>query len=437
MATNKELYDESSRKTYNNIDSKRRLMYVEATKNKFAGYRPEMLVYSLSELETDFYVCTECKGVMRNACLVGEEQNYVCEVCVKKGVPSQSMVKSRNKILELQTKCPIATRGCNWNGKMAEVEEHLTVCDKMVVKCNNACDVILPRCELDLHLTSSCVKRRVMCGHCNQDFMFEKLTNHYQICLEYEFPCPNNCNVNLKRKLLDSHLELECPNMVVDCPYKKFGCRQEVLRRELEEHKKTNRIQHLESKSIFADREMEELKQTNIQQTETIKQQTKTNIQLIARVTTLENEVTYLTTRVERLLYPIILSDHLIIPTITDNRKFHSSTPIKVIWKFLKISVEFTHYIEDYRTSVFVRMENDDITQFVKWPFEGRFKLTTINDKNEPTIYESDFKGRYPSEFLLAWIPPRDLQNSGFLTPGMLRFTLQIQEIENQEEKVS
>ena len=175
MATNKELYDESSRKTYNNIDSREQLMYVEVTKNKFAGYRRELLVYSLSEVEIDFYVCTECKGVMRNACQTGEEQNLVCEVCIKKGVPAILMVKSRNKILELQAKCPIATRGCKWNGKIAEVEEHLIVCEKVVVKCTNACDVILPRCELDLHLTSSCVKRIVTCKHCNQYFVYKKL----------------------------------------------------------------------------------------------------------------------------------------------------------------------------------------------------------------------------------------------------------------------
>ena len=284
MATNKELCDESSRKTYNNIDSRRQLMYVEVTKNKFAGYRPELLVDSLSELETDFYVCTECKGVMRNACLVGEEQNLVCEVCVKEGVPSQSMVKSRNKILELQAKCPIATRGCSWNGKMVQVKEHLTVCEKVVVKCFNVCDVFLPRSELELHLKSLCVKRPVICEHCNEYFMYKKLTNHYLMCLEYKVPCPNNCNVNLERKLLDSHLELECPNTVVNCPHKNYGCRQEILRRDLVEHTKINQIQHLEYASIFALREMGQLKQTNIQLTET-------NKQLTERVTTLENIV--------------------------------------------------------------------------------------------------------------------------------------------------
>ena len=437
MATNKELYDGSSRKTYNNIDSNEQLMCVEVTKNKFAGYRRELLVDSLSEIETDFYVCTECKGIMRNACQIGKEQNYACEVCVKEGVPSQSMVKSRNKILELQATCPIATRGCNWNGKMAEVEEHLIVCDKVVVKCKNACDVILPKSELNFHMTEYCEKRRVACKQCNEIFMYEERTAHFQMCLEYQVPCPNNCIMNLKRKLLDSHLELDCPNMVVKCPYKKYGCREEVLRCELEEHKKTNQIQHLESTSIFAICEMEQLKQTNIQQTETNKQQTETNRQLAEKVKTLEYQM-------ERLFYPIILCDELVIPN--NNQLSLSSMTIcstKVKWKFLKIRVDFKYSSDIHFITVSVIMENEDTkAPLARWPFEGRFKLSII-DKNEPYIYESGFmqlqprnvskdKGRYLSEFVIAEIPYKDLHDGSDFSGKKFEFNLQIQEILNQ-----
>ena len=404
------------------------LMYVEVTKNTFAGYRRELLVHSLSEVETDFYVCTECKGVMRNACQIGEEQSLVCELCVKEGVPSQTMRKSRNKILELQAKCPLATRGCNWNGKMAEVEEHLIVCEKVVVKCYNACDVILPRSELDLHLIHSCVKRRVMCEHCNEYFIYEDLSNHYQKCFEYQVPCPNSCCVTLKRKLLDSHLKLECLNMIVECPYRKFGCGQEVLRRELEEHKKTNQMQHYESTSLFAIREIEQLKQTNIQLTER-------NIQLAERVTTLENGV-------EKLSYPTILRDELVVRNLD---RLAQSIPIYYInadWKFLKIGVEFKYSSNNQSIFVFVIMENGNRTLLAKWPFISRFKLTIVDNKNKYHVYESDYIKLQPqnvlkdkvkyARFLLAEITREDLQEDVSSTGRKFKFTLQIQEIENQ-----
>ena len=199
--------------------------------------------------------------------------------------------------------------------------------------------------------------------------------------------------------------------------------RQEVLRCELEEHRKINQIQHLESMSIFAICEMEQLKQMNIQQTKTNIQLTITNKQLTERVTTLENEV-------ERLSYPIILRDEIAIPL--PMYIFSPSHIKEVNWKFLKIRVEFKN------TCRIVMMENDDTrAPHAKWPFEGRFKLTTI-DKSKSHIYESDFiklqprnvskdKGQYPSQFLLAEIPYEDSQED-----IKFKFTLQIQEIENQ-----
>ena len=440
MATNKELYDESSRKTYNNIDSNEQLMYVEVTKNTFAGYRPELLVRTLSELETDFYVCTECKGVMRNACtcLTGE-QNLVCEVCVKEGVPAIPMVKSLNKIFVLQAKCPLVTRGCNWNGKMAEVEEHLFVCDKVVVNCTNACDVILPRSELDLHLTLSCMKRLVTCEYCDEYFIHEEIINHYLTCLEYQFPCPNNCNVNLKRKLLDSHLEFECPNMVVECPYKKYGCKQEVLRRELEEHKKTNQIQHLESASIFAIREMKELKQMNMQLTERDKHITETNKQLTETIMYLTERVTTLENEVDMSSYPIILCDEIAIPASLTDASFQVFK--QVDWR-CKLNVWFHHDRNDKHITVYFRMENENTkAPPAKWPFEGRFKLTVIDKKYKSSIYESRLtklqpenvlkdKGRYASEFVIADIPYE--HSWGLFFDTKFKFILQAQEIENQ-----
>ena len=382
MATNKEFYVESSSKSYNNVDSIEQLMYVEAGKNQFAGYRPELLVHSLSKLEIESYVCTECKGVMRNACQIGEEQHLVCEGCVKEGVPSLSMVKPRNKIPELRAKCPLITRGCNWNGKMAEIEEHLIICQRVVVKCENGCKVILPRSELDNHVTLFCVKRQVMCEHCDVYFMYEQLTEHHGECSEYQVPCPNNCNISVKRKLIGSHLELECPNMVVECPYKKFGCEREMSRCELEEHKKINQIQHLEYTSLFAISEIEQLKQTNIQlteaniqQNETNEQQHETNIQLMEGKIHLSERVSILENRVERLSYHIILRDE-----VTEG------IPYTVNWRSMEIRVQF--YCNQHN-GLLVHVSVMDVymkNPFSKWPFEGRFKLTIIDRMNERHI---------------------------------------------------
>ena len=246
------------------------------------------------------------------------------------------------------------------------------------------------------------------------------------MCLDYQVPCPNNCNANLKRKLLDSHLELECPNMVVECPYKKYGCRQEVLRRDLEEHKKTNQIQHLE----FAICEIEQLKQTNTQQIKTIKQQIKRNEQLTERVTTLENEV-------HMSLCPIILCDETTMPLSLIDR-LPTAVIKKVNWR-CKLSVGFQHTKNSQYISVFVRMENDNTkAPSMKWPFVGRFRLTIIYWNYKDYIHKSEFtklqpknvlkdKGCYPSEVIIAEIP---FEQEGFIIPVInFKYILQIQEI--------
>ena len=520
MATNEELTDKLSMKTYNNVDRNEQLMYVEVAQNKFAGYRRELLVNSLSELETDFYVCTECEGVMRNACQVGEEQNLVCEGCVKKGVRSSSLVKSRKKISELQANCPIAVRDCDWNGTLAEVEIHLIVCEKVVVKCKNGCDVIFPRSELDFHLKHSCVKREMECEHCTKSIVYEKLIDHYEECLEYLVRCPNNCNVDLKRKLIDSHLVLECPNMVVECPYKKFGCEEELPKCELEEHKITNRIQHLESMSLFAVTEMEQLKQTNKQLTETNKQLNKTNtrltetntqltetntqltetnkdqternnhltkcntkqtntnnqlaetnnqltetnnqltktnnqltqgfnrlaitnMQLTERLDTLNNQVTSLTHTVELSSYPIILRDE-VFQTIP-YRVYRKLKTCEVIWKFLQISVMFQYTITHKSISVSISMKYVEAKiPLAKLPFQGRFKLTMIDNFNmeNSLVYESGFvklqphkvsqEYKHPCSFFLTHVPMKYLHEGRFQTEGNVIFTLQVQETAGQ-----
>ena len=69
-------------KSYNSIDSKEQLILVHTGKGKFGGYKQDLLVNTFNEMEIEFYVCTQCKGVMRNACQLGEEQIPVCETCV-------------------------------------------------------------------------------------------------------------------------------------------------------------------------------------------------------------------------------------------------------------------------------------------------------------------------------------------------------------------
>ena len=406
-----------NRKTYNSVDFADHLLLVEVTGNMFGGYKQDLLVSSLNGMEKEFFVCHECKGLMRNACQIGEEQTPVCEMCVTEGVSPQPMMRFRKMIPQLQMKCPLTTRGCEWNGMICEVEEHLNVCPEFVVMCQNSCDVILPRKELEEHLKHLCIKRIVNCEHCHLSLMYKNISQHYDVCLEFQLPCPNKCDLNLKRKQLNTHIDTDCPNTLVDCPYRKFGCERQMKRCELEDHKKVNEIVHLQSTMLFTVSKMEEMEKKVIMMT-------------------------------NALTYPTVLRDFISTSSFGEQLSIFGYTwkqCFTIIWRFYTICLSF---FLTGRGDIFyatITMEYDTKrSPLVKWPFEGRFKLTLIDRINihRSLIYESAVvklrpkhgsfaKDTYPDNVKLADISKCSLLQDRFISENGVAFTLQIQETED------
>ena len=205
----------ASNKTYNGIDLIEQLLFIETKKGEFRGFKQDFLLTSLHEVEKEFYVCSKCNGLMRNACQIGEEQMLVCELCADQGDKPLPMAKSRKKISELRTKCPLETRGCGWKGTIAEIEIHLNACSEFIIECTNKCDVIMKRSELTKHCMNECENREVNCQHCKVQMKYKELGKHYSICIEFPSKCPNECLKGLPRKELKAHIENDCPNTII------------------------------------------------------------------------------------------------------------------------------------------------------------------------------------------------------------------------------
>ena len=416
-------------KTYNSIDSKEQLILVQTGKGKFGGYKQELLVNTMNEMEIEFYVCTQCKGVMRNACQVGEEQIPNCETCVGKKVRSQTMMKARQKIPQLKANCPLAARGCKWNATLSEVETHLDVCQEFLVKCDYDCGIILKRCELNNHCSNECLNREVSCEHCLNKTVYRDLNRHYEECLEFPLLCPNSCGVNLRRKQTDSHIETDCPNTIVKCLHERFGCKEVIKRCEMEEHNKTNEIKHLEMTTLFAVNEIEQLKETN-------------KLQFSQMKRTIEEQSAI----IESLTYPIVLRD-TIKESDLKTHWFNRIARFETSWRFINLTLIFSYSSRD-SIPIFLTMEfNKVMSPLAKWPFEGRFKLTIIDrvNTNSP-VYESpvvklqpkpepeqgfNLKEQHPNQFEIARIPKNLIFGDRFRTEsGHTEFVLQIQEVQ-------
>ena len=83
-------------------------------------------------------------------------------------------------------------------------------------------------------------KKSFTCPYCN-DFTSsyeDVVTNHWPTC-PHSFPvvCPKQCGQLIQRHDLDSHIENDCPNAIVDCTYKSsVGCEERLPRERMFYH---------------------------------------------------------------------------------------------------------------------------------------------------------------------------------------------------------
>ena len=459
-------------KSYNSIDSKEQLILVYTGKGKFGGYKQELLVKSLSEVEIEFYVCSQCKGVMRNACQLGEEQIPVCETCVREKVGSQPMMKARKKIPELKVNCPLATRGCEWNVTLSEVSRHLDVCQEFLVECKYDCRVIMKRCELNNHCNNECLNREVSCEHCRSMIVYKELNQHFKECPEFPLLCPNNCATCLKRKQIDSHIETDCPNTVVECRYERFGCKQVVKRCEMEEHEKTNETKHLEITTFFAVDKIAKLEETNSKISKELIRIGDLERSAAEKIASLEKTLSERerankkehsqmlsiiekqSATIESISYPVVLRDTIKEIDIKERRGFEFVRYTLIgsynfAWRFINLRLIFGSQFLANIPVYIIMLFNKVMSPQLKWSFEGRFKLTIIDRVNPDNSLVNEsalvklqpeqepeqgftLNEKYPNKFEIATIPRDLLFEERFLTWNRdVQFTLQIQEAEH------
>ena len=369
----------ATRKTYNSIDTKDTLLLVERENGNFGGYNMNLLLDSLSPLEVQLLVCTRCKGVMNEACQVGEDQLHVCEGCMDEGDEFQPMKLSRNFVPGLKSKCPLNTRGCMWVGNLLETEEHLEVCKEFVISCSSDCGVILKRSELDTHALE-CKLLKVECNHCGSNILNKESEAHYDVCPDMDIECPNECSLSLKRRESLDHIEVDCPNTLVSCPFSSFGCKELVKRCELEEHQETKESKHTQLQLNFALTRIAVLEKSDI----TAKLKKKISEQSVM-IETMSQEITSLKREVQHLNHiPIKLEWQItILPDRNyDNRIDNDNTRKQFVVAGYHLSIEIWLYcLRGFQ--IMFRPLNGWYYDKLKWPFKAEF-ITRLNSHRNP-----------------------------------------------------
>ena len=207
-------------------------------------------------LDTCGYVYEACKlrcGVVlqRNELKVHEKENcpqriVECEHCRKK-LKSCNLINHLYECPKMEVSCELKCGEKLCRGNMAQHLEQ--ECGLVVETCKLGCGVELTRDELKIHVTDTCVQRQIPCEHCGEDFKYCDMTNHLDVCPKMKVSCELGCGLIMCREDTTQHLEVDCSEKELECPFAKYKCEMGLIKRKnMSKHLEEKRLEHLELK---------------------------------------------------------------------------------------------------------------------------------------------------------------------------------------------
>ena len=135
-------------------------------------------------------------------------------------------------------RCDNVERGCDWEGMVGTLEDHVTRCGFTLVRCPNGCNLCLLQKDLFIHLPLQCLEREYICKECGIIDKYRVISGPHELaCLKKIVICPNSgCGAFLQRGLVQGHMQQSCDYSEVYCRYASIGCEEKMIRKEIIEH---------------------------------------------------------------------------------------------------------------------------------------------------------------------------------------------------------
>ena len=214
----------------------------------------------VEESEERKYDCPVCLQILRDPYISLCCGNNFCHACIRKlktaGNPCPTCRNSQFRIqrnhdlspevYKLQVYCANKTKGCDWVGKLGEIDVHLNQnpalryqtkgCPFVHLQCLH-CSQNFQRNQICDHF-SVCPRRPYKCEYCQgYDSFYEDVSrNHWSICDFYPIECPKGCTETVPRQNVRDHVAKYCSMTVVECEFKQFGCTAKLTRRDMSIH---------------------------------------------------------------------------------------------------------------------------------------------------------------------------------------------------------
>ena len=194
------------------------------------------------------------KHISRAAADLLKREGKPCPMCKKAPLQTANDLFFKRQVLTLKIRCSNKALGCEWVGELGQLEQHLKAgfmegeCQDVFVACPNDCGVQVQRRLLYEHKTGRCIKRPFNCQYCDKKATYDNITNeHWSQCQKCPVQCPKECGeAVMERRFLQRHLDQHCPLQEVECQFSYAGCGVRTQRSKMQEHMDQSKDQHLE-----------------------------------------------------------------------------------------------------------------------------------------------------------------------------------------------
>ena len=265
--------------------------------NRFVKTPSDDLICVICLLPSKEPYLSECCGhTFCKSCLEGNKKSD--NVCPLAKCSSDKFAAIFNKqvdkqIKNLQVFCTNEEQGCEWQGKVNDITNHLSNCLFQVTHCPNDCGDTLQRQYLTSHVETECPRRTVSCQYCNDVGEYQFIEGqHKEECPKFPVQCTNECEIeSIRRDKIKEHREV-CPLEIIQCDYHIVGCEVKMARKDMNTHKQEKMAAHLSLSINELMHTKMQLKSTVSTQNELKNEVTKAKEDLIQQLARTEKNLT-------------------------------------------------------------------------------------------------------------------------------------------------
>ena len=237
----------------------------------FVNTPPETLICAICFLPSkEPHLITCCGHTFCKICLEGSKNSgSICPMCRSEEFAAVFNKQADRMIQSLHVFCTNKEQGCEWQGEVNDITNHLGDCLFQVVHCPKVCGKSLQRQYLTNHVETECPRRTVSCQYCNDVGEYQFIEGqHKEECPKFPVQCPNECEIeSIHRDEVEEHREV-CPLEMIQCDYHVVGCEVKMARKDMNTHKQEKMEVHL----LLS---INKLMETNMQLESTVSTQNK------------------------------------------------------------------------------------------------------------------------------------------------------------------